>query len=78
MVFTLIAFFELATGASEVEAFVQANEDLDAALVQQRLGTRLPGYIGCQRRLHILSRLPLNSNGKYNRKVLLKELKENE
>jgi hypothetical protein len=45
MVFTLIAFFELATGASEVEAFVQANEDLDAALVQQRLGTRLPAYI---------------------------------
>jgi hypothetical protein len=66
----------LATGASEVEAFVQANEDLDAALVQQRLGTRLPGYIWCQRRLHIPLRLPLNSNGKYDGKVLLKELKE--
>ena len=66
-----------ASGASAIEAFLQANEDLDVALVQQRLEARLPAYM-VPRRLHILSRLPVNSNGKYDRKALLDKLKENE
>lgn len=66
-----------ASGASAIEAFLQANEDLDVALVQQRLEARLPAYM-VPRRLHILSRLPLNSNGKYDRKALLNKLKQNE
>ena len=66
-----------ASGASAIEAFLQANEELDVALVQQRLGARLPAYM-VPRRLHILSHLPLNSNGKYDRKALLNRLKENE
>jgi amino acid adenylation domain-containing protein len=66
-----------ASGASAIEAFLQANEDLDVTSVQQRLAARLPAYM-VPRRLHILARLPLNSNGKYDRKELLNRLKENE
>jgi acyl-CoA synthetase (AMP-forming)/AMP-acid ligase II len=66
-----------ASGASAIEAFLQANEDVDVASVQQRLEARLPAYM-VRRRLHILSRLPLNSNAKYDRKALLNMLEENE
>jgi amino acid adenylation domain-containing protein len=63
------------SGASAIEAFLQTNDDLDATLLQQRLAARLPAYM-VPRRLHILSELPLNSNGKYDRKALLKKLGE--
>jgi acyl-CoA synthetase (AMP-forming)/AMP-acid ligase II len=63
------------SGASAIEAFLQTNGELDATLLQQRLEARLPAYM-VPRRLHVLSEFPLNSNGKYDRKALLKKLEE--
>ncbi len=62
-------------GAGAVEAFLQTTGGVDAAELQQRLESRLPKYM-VPRRLHAISELPLNSNGKYDRRALLQKLQE--
>ncbi len=63
------------SGAGAIEAFLQTNDDLDSAGLQQRVGRRLPKYM-VPRRLHALADLPLNSNGKYDRRALIRKLEE--
>lgn len=62
-----------ASGAGAIEAFLQTSDPLDSAALQQRLAARLPKYM-IPRRLHVLPELPVNSNGKYDRKALIAKL----
>lgn len=62
------------SGADGIEVFLQA-EEVDLASLQNRLATRLPSYM-TPRRIHIQSSIPLNSNGKFDRKALLQLLEE--
>jgi len=62
----------LDSGAGGVEVFVEAERGDSTALLQ-KIGERLPVYM-VPRRIHFRSQLPLNPNGKYDRKALLKLL----
>lgn len=55
-------------GADGIVAFVE-TEALDAAALSESLKTKLPAYM-VPRTIHAIRALPLNSNGKYNRKAL--------
>jgi amino acid adenylation domain-containing protein len=60
------------SGAAGIVAFLgEANADVEA--IRARLKTRLPGYM-VPRELHLLREFPLNTNGKVDRKALLKML----
>lgn len=61
-----------AGGADGIELFLEADS-LDQAQLQARLAACLPAYM-VPRRIHLLPRLPLNPNGKYDRKQLLAHL----
>jgi amino acid adenylation domain-containing protein len=58
-----------ASGASGVEAFIQA-ESLDTRSLEDKIRQRLPSYM-VPRRIHLIDTFPLNSNGKYDRKALM-------
>ncbi|MCC6233260.1 MAG: amino acid adenylation domain-containing protein [Verrucomicrobiales bacterium] len=60
------------SGAGGIEAFLQ-TESVDESAVLAQVAARLPTYM-TPRRLHCLPSFPLNSNGKYDRKALLKIL----
>lgn len=62
------------SGAGGIEVFLQ-GEDVDVTPLQRRLAARLPSYMA-PRRIHIRSNLPLNSNGKFDRKALLQLLEK--
>lgn len=64
-----------AGGADGVELFIQA-ESLDTAEVMKRLARRLPPYM-VPKRIHLETRFPLNSNGKFDRQRLLEKLNGN-
>lgn len=64
------------SGASGVVAFIGAAS-VNTELVLQRVARRLPDYM-VPRKIHVRSSLPLNPNGKYDRKALMRELKEGE
>ncbi|HYI38521.1 MAG TPA: amino acid adenylation domain-containing protein [Thermoleophilaceae bacterium] len=61
-------------GAGGIEAFV-ADPDADAGDLKRRLRERLPGQMA-PRGVHVLPELPLNDNGKFDRKALMKMLEE--
>lgn len=61
-----------ASGASGIEAFVQASE-IDAPRLIDRIRVRLPLYM-VPRRIHALPVFPLNANGKIDRKALAGKL----
>jgi amino acid adenylation domain-containing protein len=61
-----------ASGADGVEAFLEADQ-FDSNTLRERVAARLPTYMA-PRRIHVLPRFPLNSNGKYDRGQLLKIL----
>ncbi len=63
-----------ATGASGIEAFV-GDPGADAEGLRERLRARLPGQMA-PRRIHVLADLPLNDNGKFDRKALMRILEE--
>jgi amino acid adenylation domain-containing protein len=63
------------TGASGIEAFL-GDPEVDVQTVLSALKTRLPAHM-VPRRLHLLAELPLNSNGKFDRRALT-ELLERE
>ncbi|HXT10449.1 MAG TPA: amino acid adenylation domain-containing protein [Candidatus Angelobacter sp.] len=62
-----------AGGADGVVAFVE-TETLDTAALSENLKTKLPAYM-IPRHFHALRSLPLNANGKYDRKALTEMLK---
>ncbi len=64
-----------AGGADGVVAFVE-TETLDSAALAENLKTKLPPYM-VPRAFHALRSLPLNANGKYDRKALTEILKSN-
>jgi len=64
-----------AGGADGVVAFVE-TEMLDTAALSENLKTKLPPYM-VPRTFHALRSLPLNANGKYDRKALTEFLKSN-
>jgi amino acid adenylation domain-containing protein len=61
-------------GAGGIVAFVGAM-DLDVPQLSSACAARLPGYM-VPRTIHLRERLPLNSNGKFDRNALLEILKE--
>jgi amino acid adenylation domain-containing protein len=63
---------QTASGATAVEAFVEGELD-DVDGVRSALKARLPEYM-VPRRIHSMERLPLNSNGKYDRSALVAAL----
>jgi amino acid adenylation domain-containing protein len=64
----------LPSGAGGIEAFLQ-TEETDLASLRNRLSKRLPSYM-VPRRIHLLRAVPLNSNGKFDRKALFAMLEE--
>jgi amino acid adenylation domain-containing protein len=64
-----------ANGALGVEVFVE-HGGADEAELKKRLSAKLPEFM-VPKRFHFLARLPLNENGKYDRKAL-QELLEDE
>ena len=62
-------------GADGVEVFLQTEVPICADL-KERVAKRLPVYM-TPRRYHCLGQFPLNTNGKYDRVVLLSILQEN-
>jgi amino acid adenylation domain-containing protein len=64
-----------AGGADGVVAFVE-TEALDSAALSENLKTKLPPYM-VPRTFHAIRSLPLNANGKYDRKALTEILKSN-
>ena len=65
----------LDSGAGGIEAFLQ-TEGTDLASLRDRLSKRLPSYM-VPRRIHLLTTIPLNSNGKYDRPALFAILEQN-
>jgi len=60
------------SGAEGIVAFL-GDTTADVEAIREKLKTSLPGYM-VPRQFHLLSELPLNSNGKVDRKSLLKML----
>ena len=65
----------LDSGAGGIEAFLQ-TEGTNLASLRDRLSKRLPSYM-VPRRIHLLTTIPLNSNGKYDRRALFAILEQN-
>ena len=62
------------TGYAGIAAFVRAVQ-VDADSIRSRIVTRLPAYM-VPREIHAVSHLPLNDNGKVDRRALLERLEE--
>jgi non-ribosomal peptide synthetase component F len=60
------------SGAGGIVAFL-GNTSLDTEAIRERLKAKLPGY-AVPRQIHLLPELPLNANGKIDRRALLKIL----
>jgi amino acid adenylation domain-containing protein len=60
------------SGASGVEVFLQ-DQSTNKTDLKERVANRLPNYM-VPKRFHFLTKFPLNSNGKYDRKALVKLL----
>ena len=60
------------SGAEGIVAFL-GDRSADVEAIRERLKRRLPGYM-VPSEFHVLNALPLNSNGKVDRKSLLKML----
>jgi acyl-CoA synthetase (AMP-forming)/AMP-acid ligase II len=61
-----------ASGANGIVAFV-GDEDVDVDVLCRQLSARLPSYM-VPRAFHLLPELPLNANGKFDRKALAASL----
>jgi non-ribosomal peptide synthetase component F len=64
------------SGAGGVVAFI-GQEKLDVEKLKTRLSARLPEYM-VPREIRLLNSLPLNANGKFDRKALLRLLEDEE
>lgn len=61
-------------GVEGIVAFL-GDTTLDVDALRAKVATRLPDYM-VPRKLHLLPELPLNPNGKFDRKALLQTLQE--
>ena len=61
-----------AAGVAAIEVFLE-GEEWPTNDILVRLGRRLPDFMR-PRRIHVLDRLPLNANGKYDRRALVERL----
>ena len=61
-----------AAGAAGIAAFV-ADPELDGSDLTSRLAARLPSYM-VPREVHVVGELPLNANGKWDRRALVRLL----
>lgn len=59
----------LDSGVGGIVAFVAGEESLDIAALREALAARLPDYM-LPREVHVLPELPLNANGKFDRRAL--------
>ena len=62
----------LPSGAGGIEVFLQ-TEYMDTASLHSCLAARLPAYM-VPRRIHVLPVFPLNANGKFDRRALIRKL----
>jgi acyl-coenzyme A synthetase/AMP-(fatty) acid ligase len=62
------------SGAGGITAFV-GDLDVDTEMIRTAIAARLPAYM-VPREIHLLPRLPLNPNGKFDRKALIRLLEE--
>jgi amino acid adenylation domain-containing protein len=60
------------SGADGIEVFLQTDQ-IDLELVQARIAARLPSYM-TPRNIHLVPEIPLNSNGKFDRRALIQRL----
>ncbi len=63
------------SGAGGIVAFL-ADQEADVQALREELAERLPEYM-VPRRIELLTELPLNANGKFDRKAMLAMLDEN-
>jgi amino acid adenylation domain len=62
------------SGAGGIEAFLQ-TEYADISSLREKLAKRLPSYM-VPRNIHLMGKMPLNSNGKFDRRALIQVLEE--
>jgi amino acid adenylation domain-containing protein len=62
------------SGAGGIEAFLQ-TEYTDIPSLREKLTKRLPSYM-VPRNIHLVGKMPLNSNGKFDRRALIQVLEE--
>jgi amino acid adenylation domain-containing protein len=62
------------SGAGGIEAFLQTDY-VDIPLLREKLAKRLPPYM-VPRNIHVMGRVPLNSNGKFDRQALIQILEK--
>jgi acyl-coenzyme A synthetase/AMP-(fatty) acid ligase len=62
------------SGAGGIEAFLQ-TEYADIPSLREKLTKRLPPYM-VPRNIHLVGKMPLNSNGKFDRRALIHVLEE--
>ncbi len=62
------------SGASGIVAFLE-SDDIDVREIRRRMADRLPEYM-VPRQIRLISRMPLNANGKYDRPALVSGLEE--
>jgi amino acid adenylation domain-containing protein len=62
------------TGAAGIEAFLQ-TEYADISSLREKLTKRLPSYM-VPRNIHLVGKMPLNSNGKFDRRALIQILEK--
>ena len=70
-----IGWPKTAAGAGAVEVFVETEAALDKERIKERISKRLPNYM-VPRRYHVFQQLPLNANGKYDRRALTEYLEK--
>jgi acyl-coenzyme A synthetase/AMP-(fatty) acid ligase len=64
----------LPSGAGGIEVFLQ-TEYADIPSLREKLAKRLPSYM-VPRNIHLVGKMPLNSNGKFDRRALIQVLEE--
>jgi acyl-CoA synthetase (AMP-forming)/AMP-acid ligase II len=62
------------SGAGGIEAFLQ-TEYADIPSLREKLTKRLPSYM-VPRNIHLVGKMPLNANGKFDRRALIQVLEE--
>jgi amino acid adenylation domain-containing protein len=62
------------SGAGGIEAFLQ-TEYADVTSLREKLAKRLPSYM-VPRNIHLMTKMPVNSNGKFDRRALIQLLEE--
>ena len=62
----------MGSGANGIEVFIE-RKDIDVLELKKKIAAKLPEYM-VPKRFHLISKIPLNENGKYDRRALKKML----